>query len=103
MEAINILFSLTSSLLNLYCNIRAVKLFLTLKKEPKISPKLVYTAIWLINWFVYYNFNLPILNLLSMFSGLFIANILLFDGKPFRKITALAACLTLSIISEDII
>lgn len=38
-----------------------------------------------------------------MFLSLFIANILLFDGKLFRKITAIAACLTLSFISEDII
>lgn len=103
MEALKIIFSLMSNLLYLYCNVRAIKLFLTPKKEPKISPKLVYTLIWLINWLVYYTFKLPILNLISAFLGLFIANILLFDGKPFRKITALAACLTLGIISEDIV
>jgi len=102
MEALKIVFSLISNLLNLYCNVRAVKLFLTPKKEPKVSPKSVYTAIWLVNWIVYYTFNLPILNLTSMFIGLFIVNNLLFDGKPFRKITAIAASLTLSFISEDI-
>lgn len=103
MEALKIVFSLITNLLSLYFYIRATKLFLTPKKEAKISPKIVYAAIWIINWLVYYFWAIPLLNLISILLGLLIANILLYNGKFFRKITAIAACLTLSFISEDII
>lgn len=103
MEAINILFSLITNLLGLYFYIRATKLFLTPKKEPKVSPKLVYTSIWIINWLVYYFLTIPFLNLATTLSGILIANILLYNGKFSRKITALVTAFTLSFISDDMV
>ena len=41
MEALKIVFSLITNLLSLYFYIRATKLFLIPKKNPKVSPKLV--------------------------------------------------------------
>lgn len=103
MEALTIVLSLITNLLILYIDIRVIKLFLSPKKKPKISPILVYVTIWITNWLAFYVFNTPFLNLLSIFIGLFIANIFLFDGKIFTKLTALVAALTLGLISDDIV
>lgn len=103
MEALKIIFSLISNMLILYIDIRVIKLFLTPKAKPKISPKLVYAAIWFTNWLAFYVLGILVLNLLSILIGLFIATMLLFDGKIFRKLTALAATITLGFISDDII
>lgn len=103
MEALNILFSLITNLLSLYVYIRVVKLFLLPKKTPKVSPRLVYATIWIANWFVFYFLAIPFFNLASILLGLLIANILLFDGKLIKKITALAAVVTLGLISDDIV
>lgn len=102
MEALKIVFSLISNMLSVYVYIRVTKLFLLPKKRPMAPPKLVYAIIWIVNWFSFYFFANPFFNLASMFLGLLTANILLYDGKPFRKITALAAVVTLGFISDDI-
>lgn len=103
MEITDILFSLAFNILSLYIDIRVIKLFLTKREESRLPAGLLYMIVWVENWVIYYLFHDPIPIILSLFIGLFIITMVIFNGSNVKRFLAVVSALALGMISEQIV
>lgn len=103
MEVYDALFSAIFNLLSIYIDIRVIKLFLPVKKVKTVYSLLLCLGVWAINWLVYYFFNIPNLTTLSLWMGLLIVAVILFEGSIWRKIFAVTVSNASGIIAENIV
>ena len=63
----------------------------------------IYIGMWLINWCVYYFFQIPNLTTISLLIGLMVTAIVIFDGSIWKKIMAVIISNASGIIAENIV
>lgn len=97
------IFSAVFNILSIYVAFRMVRLILTRKEKTVVPPSIVCFLIWAINWLIYYLFNSIFLTIASLFCGMFVATILLYDGTILKKIVSIILAIGLGTVSENII
>lgn len=103
MEISDALFSAVFNIFSIYINVRILKLFLPVKVTKAYVTLPVYISVWLINWCVYYFFNIPDLTTASLLIGLMVVAAVIFDGSVWKKIMAVIISNASGIIAEDIV
>lgn len=103
MEMYDAIFSAILNILGLYVNVRVIKLFLRHKEIHHKALYLIYALVWIGNWAIYYRLQIIILTSLSMYIGLFLIAVLLYEGSIIQKATVAAASLALNIICENLV
>ena len=72
MSIYEIIFNAVFNLLGVYVGIRIIKLFLPERITNPAITLPVYAAVWLVNWLLYFFFDIENLTTFSMFIGLFV-------------------------------
>lgn len=103
MNVYEMLFSAFFNILSLYVNVRVCKMLLPAKAEGRMNKWFVYTCVWLVNWVVYFFFNIQNLTSVSLLAGLFIATCLLFEGNVWKKAVVSVISLASGSIFENIV
>ena len=103
MELYDALFSAILNILGLYVNVRVMKLFLRHKPIRHKALYLVYALVWIGNWTIYYRLQIIPLTSLSMYIGLWLIAVLLYEGSMVRKAAVAAASLAINIVCEDLV
>ena len=103
MEIYDAIFSAILNILGLYVNVRIMKLFLQRKTIQHKALYLVYALVWICNWDIYYQLQTIILTSLSMYIGLCLIAVLLYEGSMISKAAVAAASLAINIICEDLV
>ena len=70
MSIYEIIFNAVFNLLGVYVGIRIIKLFLPERITNPAITLPVYAAVWLVNWLLYFFFDIENLTTFSMFIGL---------------------------------
>lgn len=103
MEIYDAIFSAILNILGLYVNVRVMKLFLRHKPIQHKALYLVYALVWIGNWTIYYRLQTILLTSLSMYIGLWLIAVLLYEGSMVRKAAVAAASLAINIVCEDLV
>lgn len=103
MNIYEVVFSAVFNLLGVYIGIRIIKLFLPVRiTNPSITLP-IYGAVWIINWLLYYCFDIKNLTTFSMFIGLFAATCFIFQGTIIQKLLAVVISVSSGIIAENLV
>ena len=103
MSIYEIIFNAVFNLLGVYVGIRIIKLFLPERITNPAITLPVYAAVWLVNWLLYFFFDIENLTTFSMFIGLFVAACFIFQGKITQKLLAVIISLSSGIVAENLV
>lgn len=103
MSIYEIIFNAVFNLLGVYVGIRIIKLFLPERITNPAITLPVYAAVWLVNWLLYFFFDVENLTTFSMFIGLFVAACFIFQGKITQKLLAVIISLSSGIVAENLV
>lgn len=99
---VKIVFSAVFNILSVYVDFRIIHIFLEKKKKKEILL-IIYPIICIINWGIYFLWNQFYLTMGSLFIGLLVAAVVLYEGRLVQKMMAVISAMALGLISEDIV
>lgn len=103
MRIYDALFSAAFNVFSIYAGIRMIKLFLPVKIKKAIITIPIYAGVWFCNWIIYYFINIQNLTTVSLFIGLMIVTIIIFEGNVWKKAAVVAVAMASGIIAENVV